>query len=401
MRIPKDGFYAHQVMWDGWVDVENYRAHIIGHWNYKTEITKDIFVIASGDKTELFINGESKGFGSKSSDFLFTFKNIEWQPGVIKAVAYDSSGKPLAQDEIKTAGEPVGLRMTTNMNPSGFKADGADLVLAQVEVVDKDGNRCPTALNMVSFKLQGQAEWRGGIAQGPDNYILSKNLPVEGGVNRVLIRSTTKAGQIILEAQAPGLKSASIAFKSSPVKVDAGLSLAMPSDGLNPTFRRGPTPSTPSYVPSRKTLAVESITAGANQERALASVDDNELSSWVNDGQLSTAWIKYTLKEAATVNQLSLKLNNFRTKVYPIRIKVDNEVVFEGNTQRGLGYFLADCKPAAGKTVTIELMNENSGKDDSDIGVEMGGKKLDDGVVGDVNTKGTLNIIEAEIFQNL
>jgi len=401
MRIPKDGFYAHQVMWDGWVDVEKYRAHIIGHWNYKTGTTKDIFVVASGVKTELFINGKSQGFGSRSSDFLFTFKNIEWQPGVIKAVTYNVNDQLLAQDEIKTAGEPVGLRLTTNMNPSGFKADGADLVLAEVEVIDKDGNRCPTALNMVNFKLQGQAEWRGGIAQGPDNYILSKNLPVEGGVNRVLIRSTTKAGQVILEAQSPGLKSASIAFTSSPVKVEKGLSLAMPSDGLKPTFRRGPTPLTPSYVPSRTTLAVESITAGANQERALASIDDNELSSWVNDGQLSTAWIKYTLKEAATVNQLSLKLNNFRTKIYPIRIKVDNEVVFEGNTEKGLGYFLAKCKPAKGKIVTIELMDESSGKDDSKIGVEMGGKKLDDGVGGDVNTKGTLNIIEAEILQTL
>ena len=31
MRIPKDGFFAHQVMWDGWVDVERPRTHIIGH----------------------------------------------------------------------------------------------------------------------------------------------------------------------------------------------------------------------------------------------------------------------------------------------------------------------------------------------------------------------------------
>ena len=37
MRIPKDGFYAHQVMWDGWVDVEKPRAHIIGHWNYEPD----------------------------------------------------------------------------------------------------------------------------------------------------------------------------------------------------------------------------------------------------------------------------------------------------------------------------------------------------------------------------
>ena len=35
MRLPKDSYFAHQVMWDGWVDVEHPRIHIIGHWNYE------------------------------------------------------------------------------------------------------------------------------------------------------------------------------------------------------------------------------------------------------------------------------------------------------------------------------------------------------------------------------
>ena len=35
MRIPKDGFFAHKVMWDAWVDPENVDAHIVGHWNYR------------------------------------------------------------------------------------------------------------------------------------------------------------------------------------------------------------------------------------------------------------------------------------------------------------------------------------------------------------------------------
>ncbi|WP_242695957.1 glycoside hydrolase family 2 protein [Desertivirga brevis] len=400
LRIAKDGFYAHQVMWDGWVDPENYRVHIIGHWNYKPGTVKDIHVIASGEKTELFVNGRSKGFGIRSNNFLFRFKNIEWQPGVIKAVTYDAKGKVLAEKEIKTAGEPAALRLTTQMNPAGLKADAADLVLAQVEVVDKDGNRCPTALNMINFKLEGEAEWRGGLAQGPDNYILSKSLPVECGVNRVLLRSTTKAGQISLTAESEGLKSASVAFKSEPVIVEGGLSLTMPADGLNPVFRRGPTPATPSFIPSRKTLKIATVTAGANAEKAEASYDDNELSDWVNDGKLETAWIKYTLKEASTVSAVNLKLNNFRTRVYPLQILVDGKVVFDGKSERGLGYFLANCKPTKGKTVTIQLKAENSGKDDSNIGTEVAGKKLDDGVARtDVNSKGSLSIIEAEILQ--
>ena len=59
-----------------------------------------------------------------------------------------------------------------------WRADGADMTLVDVEVVDADGNRCPTALNLIKFDLQGPAEWRGGgIAVGTNNFILSKVLP--------------------------------------------------------------------------------------------------------------------------------------------------------------------------------------------------------------------------------
>lgn len=402
LRVEKDGFYAHQVMWDGWVDTEKFRVHIIGHWNYQTGTVKDINVVASGEKTELFVNGKSQGFGARSSNFLFTFKNITWQAGSIKAVTYDAKGKVLAQDEIKTAGEPVALRLTARSHPTGFRADGTDVILAQVEVVDKDGNRCPTALNMIHFNLTGEAEWRGGIAQGPDNYILAKSLPVECGVNRVLIRSTTKVGKVNLIANAEGLKSAELNFETTPVKVNAGLNEQWPSDGLKPLLTRGETPQSPSFVVTRKSLDIADIVAGANQEKAQASIDDNELSDWINDGKISTAWIKYTLKKTTTLDEVNIKLNNFRTKVYPLRIWVDDKIVFEGNTEKSLGYFKALCKPTKGKVITIQLMNENSGKDDSQIGVEMGGKKLDDGIArNDANTKGNFSIIEVEFIEKV
>lgn len=50
MRIPKDPFYAHQVMWDGWVDIENPRIHIVGHWNYKEDVVKPVYVVSSAEK---------------------------------------------------------------------------------------------------------------------------------------------------------------------------------------------------------------------------------------------------------------------------------------------------------------------------------------------------------------
>ncbi|MBX5479766.1 MAG: beta-galactosidase, partial [Pyrinomonas methylaliphatogenes] len=44
VRIKKQNFYANQVMWDGWVDVERPRIHIIGHWNYRPGVVKDVYV---------------------------------------------------------------------------------------------------------------------------------------------------------------------------------------------------------------------------------------------------------------------------------------------------------------------------------------------------------------------
>src|SRR5438093_974597 len=98
------------------------------------------------------------------------------------------------------AGEPAAIRLTPHTGPQGLQADGADLALVDVEVVDAQGNRCPTALNLINFALSGPAEWRGGIASAqtgtrPDNYILSKSLPVEGGVNRVIVRALAQAGK--------------------------------------------------------------------------------------------------------------------------------------------------------------------------------------------------------------
>jgi beta-galactosidase len=67
MRLPKEGFYAHQVMWDGWVDVEHPRSHIIGHWNYAPGTVKDVLVVSSADKVELKLNGAHWAWGRRAT----------------------------------------------------------------------------------------------------------------------------------------------------------------------------------------------------------------------------------------------------------------------------------------------------------------------------------------------
>ncbi|MEJ2883216.1 glycoside hydrolase family 2 protein [Pedobacter sp. GR22-6] len=400
MRIPKDGFFAHKVIWDGWVEPKKTGIHLIGHWNYKAGVKKDIYVVATGDKVELFLNNKSLGFGKVSSGFIFTFKEVSWKAGTLKAISYDQKGKKLAETYLSTAGAPYALKLQTLQRATSFKADGADAMIAEVEVVDKNGNRCPTALNLVNFDLEGPAEWRGGIAQGPDNYILSKAIPVECGVNRVIIRSTTTAGKIVLKASSAGLRAAELSFISLPFAVQEGLSLHLPDEGLQPVFRREGRPMLQTYLPIRRSIAVSGIKAGANEENARMSHDDNELSGWSNDGQLSTAWIRYELAKASTVTAVALKLNGFRSKSFPIRILVDQEEVFKGNTVPGLGYFTTPVKPIKGKTVTIQLTGSSADQQAGPVGTEMNGKKLDDGIeVKGLKGKGVLSIIEADIFE--
>jgi uncharacterized protein YcfL len=398
LRMVKENYFAHQVMWDGWVDIEKPRIHIVGHWNYSPAVTKDIYVISSADKVELFVNGKSAGFGEQSYRFLYTFKNISWQAGAIAAIGYDAQGKKICTAEKTTAGEAYAVKLKPVISPAGFKANGHDLALVEVEVTDAKGRRCPTALNMIHFTLDGAAEWRGGMAQGPDNYILSKDLPVECGVNRVLIRSTTQAGKVIIKATADGLQPATLTLTTLPTTVKQGLSNQLPGDDLPSNLDKGPTPSTPSFTMKREALTIVRATAGAHADSAFESFDDNELTEWNNGRELANAWIEYELAGEAVVREITLKLNNFRSRSYPIKITVDGQEVFKGNTPLSLGYVTLACKPHKGSRVKIELLGRTTAQDNNSV--EVSGKKLDDGVArNDAGATGTLSIIEAEIYK--
>lgn len=388
MRIPKDAFFAHQVMWNGWVEPEEAKTYIVGHWNYPAHTVKPVYVVSTADSVELFLNGKSLGKGKQSYRYLFSFDNVGFEPGMLEAVGSDGS-----RYQLETVGEPYQLKLTAIENPLGIKADGADMVLIQVEVTDKQGRRCPLDGRKVHFSLWGEAQWIGGIETD------AMSLPLECGVNRVLLRTTTNAGEINLSAYADGVKPAYVSLNSK--KTDF-VKLGKLSSQLD----RGETPITPSYKEHARGIDIVSAKAGYDSERAIRSYDDNELSEWKNDGRLSTAWIKYQLARKAVVDDICLKLTGWRLRSYPIEVYAGKQLIWSGETERSLGYIhLTPTKRVKTNEITIRL--KGAGKDKDAFG---GITELAQPVAGELDlfkarnggeTKSELRIVEIEFIEHI
>ena len=359
MRIPKDAFYAMQVMWDGWVTPEKSHTYIVGHWNYNVGTVKPVYVISNGTNVDLFLNGKKIATGINSYRYLFTFDKIAYEPGKLEAVSYDANMKELSRYSVETVGRPDHLKLTTIQNPLGFKADGADMALVQVEVVDSVGRRCPLDNRMIHWNQYGEGEWIGGIATSTKdgNYIHQTNLPIECGVGRILVRSTTNAGNIYLCVGAKGLPMVSDTLKTIPVESKDGMSKYLPSFILNGSLDRGETPSTPSYTDLKNEIDILSAKSGSNSDSVKNSFDDNELSEWSSDGKRENAWITYTLARKGAIGEITIKLTGWRSKCYPLAIYEGSKKVWQGNTYPTLGYVHINIShPQKSNLITIKML---------------------------------------------
>ena len=358
----KDSYYIYQAEWTSFK--ENPMVHVFPYWDFNPGQLVDVCVCSNAPIVELFVNGKSKGFGRQDYRFLFTFDSVQWEKGTIEAISYDEQHKELSRHSFQTVGEPERLKLTLMHGPQGVFADGADIAMVQVEVVDDNGERCPLANHKIKFDLQGPAEWRGGIAQAADNYVLAKELPVECGITRVMIRSTTQPGNVVLKVAAEGLASEEIAFSTRPVEVKNGLSTFFPSVGLPSRFDRGETPSSPSYKETKVDVRVADVTAGTNQRDAGKSFDDNELSEWKNDGRLNTAWITYKLERRAEIDDICIKLTGWRQRSYPLEVYAGEHLIWSGNTEKSLGYVhLMIDRPVRSDEITIRLKGATQDSD--------------------------------------
>jgi beta-galactosidase len=178
---------------------------------------------------------------------------------------------------------------------------------------------------------------------------------------------------------------------------------------LSSPLQRGPTPPGDSVVVTRIPVKIAGVSAGSNAEQARLAIDDNERTSWSNDGRGSNGWIRFTFDSPARVNEVTLKLGGWRTKSYPIRVRVDDKVVFSGQTPRSLGYVTLTFPPTQGKTLTIELLGGSRDRDAFGGITELAGGK-DAAATGQDEASrrggrdgggGKLQIVEAEVYQPL
>lgn len=212
--FPKDNWYYYKAWWG-----DKPIVHILPHWNWAgstfAEKPVSVWCHSNCERVELFLNGTS--LGSKD---VPKYGHVEWQvpytPGKLEAIGYNGD-KRTTTDVVETAGAPVSLRITTDKKI--LSADGEDVILAEISVVDSHGRVVPTADNLVTFKVMGAAARVAGVGNGdasshePDR--ASKRSAFNGYCLAVL-QATNSAGRITFTAASPGLASATVTLEAKP-----------------------------------------------------------------------------------------------------------------------------------------------------------------------------------------
>jgi beta-galactosidase len=140
--------------------------------------------------------------------------DVKYEPGTLKVVAYDKDGKPVAEEQVVTAGKPYKLILEADR--SILKADGKDISFVTVSVVDKKGNPCPLANDQLTFKVTGQGSYR-AACNGDATSLELFHLPTMklfNGKLVVLVQSTTNVGAINLTVQGKTFKETNIQINS-------------------------------------------------------------------------------------------------------------------------------------------------------------------------------------------
>jgi len=123
-------------------------------WNGFEGAPVRVDVFSAAYEVELVLNGKSCGRqkAGKEKDFIATF-HIKYEPGMLKAISYDASGRKLSEHELETAG--AASRLLIKPEKTETRADGQSLVYASVIVADDKGRRVPFDDRLIRAEVTG------------------------------------------------------------------------------------------------------------------------------------------------------------------------------------------------------------------------------------------------------
>jgi beta-galactosidase len=197
--FPKDTFYYYKAWWG-----REPSLHLFPHWNFEGREGQEIpvWVYSNLDEVELFVNGQSAG-----SQKVPHLGHVEWKvkytPGAIEARG-SKDGKVVLTEKRETTGPAAAIRLTADRTE--IDANGEDLAVLKVEVLDKDGRLVPTAGNHIGFNITGDGRLI-GVGNGDPNCQESDKEPKRSlfnGLAQVIVQASHRPGEIHIEATKDG-----------------------------------------------------------------------------------------------------------------------------------------------------------------------------------------------------
>jgi beta-galactosidase len=185
--------------------------------------TENIEIYTNAEEVELFLNNRSLGAQKLHPDASPITYQVPFEPGTIKAVA-STKGKVVAQDELRTAGKPARLLLTTGLAaaqlttkpesspPHALTQDWNDVAYATATLVDVNGTVIPDSATVIRFSITGPGKIiavDNGNLLDHDAFQATERKLYEGHALAIL-RATASSGTITLTVTADGVSPGTI-----------------------------------------------------------------------------------------------------------------------------------------------------------------------------------------------
>ncbi len=213
--FPKDNYYYYRSWWS-----DEMVLHILPHWNWPGHEGEEIQVwcYSNYDEVELLLNGNSLGRQTMPRYGCLKWP-VEYAPGTLSAQGY-KVGKVVAEVRVATTGPATRIELTPDR--SAIKANGEDVAIVTVSIVDAEGRIVPTADDDVSFAVSENARIIGVGNGNPSSHEPDKanRRRTFNGLAQVIVQAGQEAGEIVLTAGSPGLLPARLVIPAevSPVR---------------------------------------------------------------------------------------------------------------------------------------------------------------------------------------